>query len=267
MKKIQTIFRKEWMEVFRNRLVIFSVIFLPIVMTAIPLIVLYSTRGAVSASAGNEISSSIPAGFANGLCTAAMTGAQCFQIFLVNEFMVLFMIIPAIIPVNIAAYSIVGEKNTRSLEALLATPITTAELLVGKCAAAVIPAILATIGSFAIFIAGAWIIVGDPVILGALLEPRWLIAVLMLGPLLAILSVGFALIVSSRVNDPRVAEQLSAVVILPVLVGFIGQMAGLFVLNAQIVFLVTVVMAAIDAFVLYLATQLFQRETILTRWK
>jgi ABC-2 type transport system permease protein len=196
-----------------------------------------------------------------------MTGAECFQIFLVNEFMVLFMIIPVIIPVNIAAYSIVGEKNTRSLEALLATPITTAELLVGKCAAAVIPAILATIGAFAIFIAGSWILVGDPVILSALLEPRWLIAVLVLGPLLAVLSVGFALIVSSRVNDPRVAEQLSAVVIVPVLAGFFGQVAGLFVLNVQIVSLVALVMAGIDAFVLYLATQLFQRETILTRWK
>ena len=47
-------------------------------------------------------------------------------------FMFMFMIIPVAIPVTIAAYSIVGEKTTHSLEPLLATPITTSELLVGQ---------------------------------------------------------------------------------------------------------------------------------------
>ncbi len=42
MKKINTIIRKEWTEVFRNRLVIFTVVFLPLMMTAIPLVMLYS---------------------------------------------------------------------------------------------------------------------------------------------------------------------------------------------------------------------------------
>ena len=66
------------------------------------------------------------------------------QIYLINEFLLLFMMMPLIIPITIAAYSIVGEKTTRSLEPLLATPITTAELLIGKGLAAAIPAIAAT---------------------------------------------------------------------------------------------------------------------------
>ena len=51
----------------------------------------------------------------------------------------MFMLIPLFIPVNIAAYSIVGEKTTHSLEPLLATPISTGELLAGKNLASVIP--------------------------------------------------------------------------------------------------------------------------------
>jgi ABC-2 type transport system permease protein len=186
---------------------------------------------------------------------------------MVSQFMILFMMIPLIIPVNIAAYSIVGEKTTHSLEPLLATPITTTELLTGKNLAAAIPAILATWAGFVIYIIGAWIIVKSPQVISALLDPIWWLAVLVIGPLLAILSVNFSIMVSSRVNDPRVAEQLSAIVIIPLLAVFIGQVAGLFILNRQLIFLMTVVLVIIDLIMIYVAIQLFQRETILTRWK
>jgi len=73
--------------------------------------------------------------------------------------------------------------------------------------------------------------------------------------------------VSSRVSDPRVAEQVSMVIIVPVLAGLFGQMAGLFVLNKQVISVVAVIMLALDALLVYLATRFFQRESILTRWK
>jgi ABC-2 type transport system permease protein len=189
------------------------------------------------------------------------------QVYMVSVFMMLFMIVPVAIPVTIAAYSIVGEKTTRSLEPLLATPITTFELLMGKCLAAVIPAVLATYAAFGIFALGAWIILADKILMTALLDPRWLIAIFLVGPLLAILAVTFSLMVSSRVNDPRVAEQISMVMIVPVLGGFFGQIFGLFVLNAQIITVVAIVMLLLDALMLYLTTRVFQREQILTRWK
>jgi ABC-2 type transport system permease protein len=264
MKKIKTIIYKEWAEVFKNRLVIFTVAFLPLLMTAIPLGILYSTRGTVSA---NGAATQLPPEMTQGMCPGGLTGADCFQIFMVSEFMMLFMIVPVAIPVTIAAYSIVGEKTTRSLEPLLATPITTFELLAGKCLAAVIPAVLATYAAFGIFAAGSWLVVANKVLLSALLDPRWLIAIFIVGPLLALLAVAFALMVSSRVNDPRVAEQISMVIIVPVLAGFFGQVAGLFVLNRQIISIVAVVMLLLDVLMVYLATRVFRREQILTRWK
>jgi ABC-2 type transport system permease protein len=264
MNKINTIIRKEWAEVFRNRMVIFTVAFLPLLMTAIPLGILYSTRGTASAGA---MDTQLPTEVTKSMCPGGLTGSDCFQVFMVSEFMMLFMLVPVAIPVTIAAYSIVGEKTTRSLEPLLATPITTFELLIGKCLAAVIPAILATYAAFGIFAAGSWLIVANKLLLSALLDPRWLIAIFVVGPLLALLAVSFSLMISSRVNDPRVAEQISMVIIVPVLAGFFGQVAGLFVLNRQIITVVAFVMILLDLLMVYLATRVFQREQILTRWK
>ena len=264
MDKIRIIVRKEWAEVFKNKMVIFTVAFLPLIMTALPLIILYSTRGTgLSDSLNSEMSQSIT----GGICSTNLSGSECFQGYLVSQFMLMFMLIPLAIPITIAAYSIVGEKNSRSLEPLLATPISTMELLVGKGLAAVIPAILATYGSFLLFIAGAWLIIPNTNVLFAFLDLRWLIAIFIVGPLMAILAVNLSLMISSRVNDPRAAEQISMVVIVPVLGLFFGQMAGLFVLNKEIITVTAFILLVIDFFVVYLAIKVFDREAILTRWK
>jgi ABC-2 type transport system permease protein len=266
MDKIKTIIRKEWSEVFKNRMVVFTVAFLPLLMTAIPLGIIIGTReigSSMNVSLDNEGSSQLT----GALCTENLSGTDCLQVFLVSQFMMMFMIIPVAIPVTIAAYSIVGEKTTRSLEPLLATPITTTELLIGKCLAAAIPAVLATYAAFGIFTVGSWILVKNKALLVALLDTRWLIAIIIVGPLMAIMAVIFSLMISSRVADPRVAEQVSMIIIVPVLAGFFGQMAGLFVLNQTVITWVAVVMLGLDAGLIYLATKVFQREQILTRWK
>jgi ABC-2 type transport system permease protein len=267
MNKIKTIIYKEWAEVFKNRMVIFTVAFLPLLMTALPLGIIIGTRQIDSGVSGTNMDAEIPTQMTDAMCPEGIEGSDCLQVFLVSQFMMMFMIIPVASPVTIAAYSIVGEKTTHSLEPLLATPITTTELLIGKCLAAVIPAILATYAAFGLFALGSWIIVSDKILLSALLDARWLIAVFIVGPLMAVMAVTFALMVSSRVTDPRVAEQVSMVIIVPVLAGFFGQMAGFFVLNAVVISWVALTMLVIDSGLLVLATKIFQREQILTRWK
>jgi ABC-2 type transport system permease protein len=262
MNKIKTIVRKEWAEVFKKRMVLFTVIFLPLILSVLPLVILYSMGSAGVNSADTEL----PGQFQQ-FCKTSMTAGECMQYYIVSEFLIMFMLIPLFIPVNIAAYSIVGEKTTHSLEPLLATPISTGELLAGKNLASVIPAVIATWVGFAIFAIGSLIITGGNALAAALLDPMWLIAVFIAGPLLAVLSVNFSIMVSSRVNDPRVAEQLSAVVILPIMAVFFGQIAGLFVLNSTLILIMCLVLLFVDVLMVFLAIRLFQRETILTRWK
>jgi ABC-2 type transport system permease protein len=91
--------------------------------------------------------------------------------------------------------------------------------------------------------------------------------VLVVGPLLALAAVSVAVMVSSRSSDPRVAEQLSMLVILPLLGLFFGQLAGLVLLNQQLILWMALGLGVIDIGLLAFSVQLFERETILTRWK
>jgi hypothetical protein len=57
------------------------------------------------------------------------------------------------------------------------------------------------------------------------------------------------------------------VVIVPLLGLFFAQMAGLIFLNARLVAWLAAGLAVVDAGLLAFAIGLFQRETILTRWR
>jgi ABC-2 type transport system permease protein len=261
MNKILTIIDKEWAEVFKNRVVLFTVVLLPLVFTILPLVILY-TMGSVGPSSSV---SQMPPEFTR-MC-GDLRGTACMQVFTIYQFMLLFMMLPLAIPVAISAYSIVGEKTTRSLEPLLATPITTAELILGKGLAAAIPAIAASWAGFLVFILGTRVLVPNPQVSARLLDPVWLIGVIVLGPLLAAAAVSMSIIVSSRVSDPRTAEQLSMVLIVPVLGVFFAQIAGLVLIDAGFMLLMVANMLLVDAGLVYLGVGLFQRETILTKWR
>ena len=68
-------------------------------------------------------------------------------------------------------------------------------------------------------------------------------------------------------TDPRVAEQLSVVVILPILLLMFGQIAGIVILNRGLMLLLGLGVLVVDAILIPLAINMFQRESILTRWK
>jgi len=265
MKKIWILIRKEWSEVFKNKLVLFTTAFLPLLFAVLPLIFMYVVGG--SSSALDDLSgiSEFPAEFTEN-CDG-LTGSGCMQYFMVSQFMMLFMLVPMIIPVTFASYSIVGEKATHTLEPLLATPIKTIELLAGKALAATIPAVLATWLSFLIFAVGAFILADSPDVVVRILDALWLTAIIVVGPLLAIFGVSVAVMISSRVSDPRVAEQVSAFFVLPIVGLFVAQSLGLIFVNAQLILWMAVILFVLDIGMLFFATQLFQRETILTRWK
>lgn len=263
MKHIRTIIDKEWAEVFKNRMVIFTIILMPLLFTALPLVMLGVTGGVAVEMEGSA--ADVPQQFQSAC--AGLKASECVQVYLVNQFLILFMLMPVIIPVTIAAYSIVGEKTTRSLEPLLATPITTVELLAGKGLAAAIPAIIASWGSFGLFLLMLPVIGISKGVIGYIAGPTWLLAVLVIGPLMSIAAVNFAIYISSRVNDPRVAEQISAVIIAPIMLVLFAQLAGLITLNVTFMIIAIIVIALIDVGMIYLGASIFDRESILTRWK
>jgi len=76
-----------------------------------------------------------------------------------------------------------------------------------------------------------------------------------------------AVCVSSRVNDARTAQQFGVLVTLPIPGILIAQLAGAFTLTAPVIAGIALGLIVINAGLMRIAIALFDRETILTRWK
>lgn len=186
---------------------------------------------------------------------------------LINAFSFLYIIGAGLVPVGIASYSLVGEKVQKSLEPLLATPTTDEEILLGKSIAAFIPAIIATFIGATIFTVLTDVFTSST--LNELYFPNWDIAIilLLLSPLACLLSVGYNVLVSSRSNDVRSAQQLGALILLPLGAVYILTETRILDLNTNTLLIITGIMAAVDVVLFFLVKATFQREEILTKWK
>ena len=238
MMRLRVLLLKEWRESMRNKMVLFGVIFLPLVMVGMSVFMLTVGEGSDDPAA---------------------------QIALFNTSLLYFMVLPAVIPLAIAVYSIVGEKEQTTLEPLLATPLSDRELFLGKALASVLPAVLINWISFGLFLAATRILAGE-FLLQTLTAP-WLASIFGLSPLLALFSVGVTMIVSSRASDARAAYQFSSLAILPGLIPLIIYSSIQTLVDLRLVVLEGGVLIVAGAVVLWIAIRLFKREQILTRWK
>ena len=261
--KIGAIVEKELADARKNKMILMSMALIPTLLVAMVLgtaFVMLNVESVGDASLDENELNMIPAELRD------MDPLHAFLILLNDQYMFYFLLIPMMLPVFIAAYSIIGEKETKSLEPLLATPISTAELLVGKSLAAALPAVILTWLSFAVLLVGGFLIMPGPVF-QAMARPVWLVGMGLLSPLLAMLSVLSGVVVSSRMNDPRAAQQVTGIFVVPIIALSLVVLAGRVFLNAWMMLLGAVIVLALDGLVLYFAVQIFQRETILTRWK
>lgn len=255
-----TLLRREWMEMIRNRLLVSTILVPPLILTVAPIL--------LAAAVGER---ALPAELARQVLAqrhewAGFTAGELAGAFAVQQFLVFFLLMPAYIPLSIATFSIIGEKQARSLEPVLAAPIRTVELLAGKAIAALVPGVLAGLVTYVIFVLLASVEYG-PNLFGVVTDPSWLAGVFLLGPAVGLLSVVAGVIVSARVNDPRVAQQIGGVIIVPVIGIVLVQATGA-VLVGPIGYLVLATLILLVALVgLRIGVRLFDREAILTRWR
>jgi hypothetical protein len=86
-------------------------------------------------------------------------------------------------------------------------------------------------------------------------------------PLLTLLSVNLGILISTRVNDVRVAQQIGGLVVVPVVGLGIAQVTGQVVINNESFINFSLLLIAADTAVFWLARLAFQRENILVRWR
>jgi ABC-2 type transport system permease protein len=185
---------------------------------------------------------------------------------LMSAFAFFFAIGASLIPTLLASYSLVGEKVEKSLEPLLASPITDSELLLGKAIGAFIPSIGSLYVGSVVFMALSDIFTHGT--LGYYYFPNWTIVLLLLilMTLMSILSVEWSVIVSARATDPRAAQLQGVLVAIPMFVIYVATEVGAIKLNTATIWIISGAALIADIILFFLSTKTFQREEILTKW-
>jgi ABC-type Na+ efflux pump permease subunit len=177
----------------------------------------------------------------------------------------MFLILPLMFSTVIASESFAGEKERKTLEALLYTPATDAELFLGKVLAAVIPSILVTWVSFLFYIL-IIDLTSNPIV-GRIWFPLpgWYPLILWISPAIAFLGVTFTVLISSRVKSFMEAYQMSGSLVILVLGMLVAQAAGVLYLSVGTGMLIGAVVWLVDLVLVWFCSKTFNRSQIISR--
>jgi ABC-type transport system involved in multi-copper enzyme maturation permease subunit len=177
----------------------------------------------------------------------------------------MFLILPVMVASVIAADSFAGEKERKTLEALLYTPTSDVDLFVAKTLSAWVPAWLVTGLGFVVYSLVADLTAWN--LVGKLILPNltWTVMVIWVAPAAAGLGLGTMVLVSSRVRTFQEAYQLGGIVVLPIVLLVVGQATGVMYFDVGLVALVGLVLWAIDVALLWLGVRLFRRDELIAQ--
>lgn len=266
-RRIKNILLKEWEVIFRDLNNTLFVTILPLLIIAEPLVIMWLvshfggesiTSSSLIQNAMERLQSEIPQ-------AVSLTMSQQFQVLLLSQFKFFLLLIPTMIAISFATFSIIEEKQSRSLEPLLATPVRTWELLLGKALSGAIPALVVCWICGIIFFIGV-AIMGWGSLINLVLAPSWFLVFFLLTPAIAILSFLLGVIGSSRAKDAKNAQNLIVLVIFPVFALIAIQVTGLVWFTPLLTLLLSAGLIIIDYLILRIAVSLFQRESIVIKW-
>lgn len=177
-------------------------------------------------------------------------------------FPIFFLLIPVMTSSIIGAGSFIGEKERKTMESLLYTPISIKELFIAKVVGVAIPAYAITFVSAVVF--GIIMNVGGWIYFGRMIFPnlKWVLLILWVCPAVTLLGLAFMVLVSAKAKTFEEAQQMSGLIIVPIIFFLIGQLTGLFMLNELILLIAGAVLYLVDYVLLKNATKRFVPEKL-----
>jgi uncharacterized membrane protein SpoIIM required for sporulation len=166
---------------------------------------------------------------------------------------------PISISLVIALESFAGERERLSLEPLLATPLSDAQLYLGKVAASLVPPLGGAYLGIAVYLFGLWH------------ETGWtapaplLVQVLLLTTAQALVMVSGAVVISSQTTSVRAANLLASFIIVPVSELIIGESLIMFWGRYTVLWFIVAAMFLIALVLTRMGLHLFNREELLGR--
>lgn len=258
--RVRAIMTKEWLDLRRNRTVLGTLLALPILLTTMACGIM------ATAARTAPPSSSKAAGLPSFVLEYTRDPHEGALVMVLLSGLMLFSLVPVILPTILAAHSIVGEKLARSLEPLLATPIRTWELLLGKLLTMVTVAVIPSLLGYAIYLAVIGV-AAPPVVFRLAASPAFLLTVGVVGPLASICAVTIGMMVSARAADLQTAQGLSGLIVLPVIGLGMAQLFGAVAVTVVGALAKAGALVVADVGLVLLCASVFERETILSRWK
>jgi ABC-type Na+ efflux pump permease subunit len=268
--KAKLVFRKDWCEVKRNWQVLLPVTILPLMISVVLPVVLTLIPSLIPAqqtqvNGFDTLILNLPANVQEQL--ASMDDFQSMiYVMAVYFFAPFFLIIPLMASSVIASDSFAGEKERKTIEALLATPLSDSELFFGKMLVSFVPSMLITIFSFVVY-SLLFDVLAFNLFDGLLLLPNldWILMIFGLAPTIALASIGLTVIISSKVKGFREAQQISVVLLLPILGMVFGQAAGAVIFGTTMIVILAVVFVVVDFVIFKIGVTTFKREEILAQ--
>jgi ABC-2 type transport system permease protein len=177
----------------------------------------------------------------------------------------LYLMVPLMVATVIAADSFAGERERKTLEALLHTATSDRELLTAKFLAAWIPAVTVGWLSFAAYAVLANLL--GRASLGRVFfpTPTWLLLAFWLAPAVAALGLALMVVTSSRVRSLQAAHQIGSLLVLPVLALLVAQVAGTLLFDVVTVAILGVVIWAAAVVMLLYGTVTLRRQRLAER--
>jgi len=264
---LKTLFIKDWKELIKSKQALIPMIVVPAVfIVVLPLAILL----AGSADALNTVMTGDLDVFLEQLPShmipADFDQTQTLVYAMVMYFMApLFLLIPVMFASIIASSSFAGEKEQKTLEGLLYTPATDKELVLGKILVALIPAIGISVICFLIY--SVLVNALGSGLFGGLFFPNWswIIMLIFLVPGVSFLSLGLVVRISQRAAGMWEAQQISVVLLLPIIGIVISQAAGVIYLSITGILIASGICFILDYLLYRWIVGTFSREQMVTK--
>jgi len=191
---------------------------------------------------------------------------QMFVIYMAGfMFAPMLLMLPLMFSSVVGSDSFVGERERKTLEALLYAPTSDMELFLGKVLAAVLPAIALSWLTHALYI--VVVNVASFPLFGEIWFPldSWWPMMFWLTPALAVLGISATVLISSRVKTFMEAYQMSGSLVLFVLALVFGQISGVLILGSGTVLVIGTLVWVVDAVLIYVSVSQFKRSALVAK--
>ena len=163
----------------------------------------------------------------------------------------------------LAADGFAGEKERKTLEALLYTPISEVELFVAKLLTGFIPSMIVSLGAFVVY--GIVVNLSGYPTVGRIFFPTasWWPLVFWLGPGVALVGLGATVLISSKAKSAVQAQQVSGILVMPIVFLMIAQISGLFYLGTTLVILIGLAAWILGLWLIWIGARTFARNELI----